>query len=68
MIYSEAKALLPANTKWSSSFGNPGEGGYVEYWRDPNGVRYVVSNGDWLACAPFDWATHLLESDRAVSL
>lgn len=43
--YRDAAALLPADTKWSSSFGYPGEGGYAEYHRDQAGRRYVIENG-----------------------
>lgn len=45
--YREASAFLPADTKWSSSFGYPGEGGYCEYHRDPAGKRYTIQNGQW---------------------
>lgn len=45
--YSEAAAQLPADAKWSSSFGYPGEGGYSEYHRDHDGNRYVIQNGPW---------------------
>lgn len=47
---------LPANAKWSCSFGNPGEGGYVEYHRTPDGERWIVSNGPYhLQSFEFDW-------------
>ena len=45
--YRDAAALLPADTKWSSSFGYPGEGGYAEYHRDSQGHRYMILNGRW---------------------
>jgi hypothetical protein len=54
-FYSDAAAQLPADAKWSCSFGYPGEGGYSEYHRDTTGKRYVISNGKWNAIAPFDW-------------
>ena len=47
MTYAQATAQLPANAKWSCSFGNPGEGGYTEYHRDAAGNRYEISNGRW---------------------
>jgi len=53
--YSEAANSLPADAKWSASFGCPGEGGYVEYYRDSAGVRYVIANGSWESSAPFAW-------------
>jgi len=45
--YSDAAAQLPADARWSASFGNPGEGGYCEYHRDQAGRRYIISNGKW---------------------
>jgi hypothetical protein len=44
---SQALAELPADAKWTSSFGCPGEGGYVEYFRDAAGNRYTIDNGRW---------------------
>jgi len=43
----QALAQLPSDAKWSSSFGNPGEGGFSEYYRTPDGQRYCISNGPW---------------------
>jgi hypothetical protein len=54
MTKKEAYALLPVDAKWSSSFGNPGEGGYVEYYRTPQGERWSVTNGALLS-SQFDW-------------
>jgi hypothetical protein len=52
--YQTAIAVLPVDAIWSSSFGNPGEGGYQEYHRTPNGERWIVSNGSY--DAPWlDW-------------
>jgi hypothetical protein len=45
--YSEAAAQLPADAKWSSSFGYPGCSGYAEYHRTQDGRRYVIENGQW---------------------
>lgn len=42
-----AYELLPTDAKWSCSFGNPGEGNFTEYFRTPNGDRWVISNGRW---------------------
>jgi hypothetical protein len=53
--YEQAINSLGVDTKWSCSFGNPGEGGYVEYRRDQAGKRYAVSNGDYMAQRPFTW-------------
>jgi len=54
--YTDAAAALPSNAEWSSSFGNPGEGGYVEYWREPNGGDvWTIGNGAYDAWPPFVW-------------
>lgn len=47
--YTEAASILPTDAEWSSSFGNPGEGGYVEYWRTPSGEVWTLSNGSYNA-------------------
>lgn len=60
MTYNEALAALPTDAKWSSSFGYPGEGGYVEFHRDAHGVRYVIENGNWMDFAPFVWTVREL--------
>jgi hypothetical protein len=55
MTYKEATDLLPANAEWSSVFGNHGVGGCTEYFRTPDGQRFVIKNGDYTATAPFSW-------------
>lgn len=50
---SEAFALLPVDAVWSCSFGWPGEGGFNEYYRQPDGTRWKISNGSYLG--PRDW-------------
>lgn len=60
MTYSEAIETLPANAKWSSSFGNPGEGGYTEFHRTPDGTRYIIGNGTWMDFEPFIWTAREL--------
>lgn len=56
LTYFDAAAQLPADAKWSSTFGNPGDGGYTEYWRQPDGTRWIISNGPWhLIECEFDW-------------
>lgn len=55
MSYQQAIDTLPAGAKWSNSFGYPGEGGYCEYWRTPDGKRYQVSNGEYWRFAKFVW-------------
>jgi hypothetical protein len=50
MAYGDARAAISADAIWSSSFGNPGEGGYSEYWRAADGARWVISNGSYLDC------------------
>lgn len=47
MTRKEAYAALPANAKWSCSFGYPGEGGFSERFKTPEGKRYEISNGRW---------------------
>ena len=47
MSRNEAYSLLPADAKWSCSFGYPGEGGFTEYYRDAKGERWVIKNGPW---------------------
>jgi hypothetical protein len=47
MTKRQAYDQLPADAKWSSSFGYPGEGGFCEYYRDGNGKRYMIENGSW---------------------
>lgn len=47
MTYAQASSKMPPDARWSCSFGNPGEGGYVEYYRDQAGNRYVITNGRW---------------------
>jgi hypothetical protein len=38
---------LPADAVWSCSFGYPGEGGFTEYHRQPDGTKWVITNGQW---------------------
>lgn len=47
MTSQEAYAQLPAAAKWSSSFGNPGEGGFTEFYRTPDGKRFEIGNSRW---------------------
>jgi len=51
MTYAQAVGQIPAPAHWSSSFGNPGVGGYAEFWRDRNGRRWIVENGPYDAIA-----------------
>lgn len=55
MTYKQVYESLPADAVWSCSFGYPGEGGFVEYFRQPNGTKWIVSNGSYLDCEPFNW-------------
>lgn len=55
MTNAEARAAIPADATWSSSFGNPGEGGFTEYFRQADGTRWVLANGPWNAIEPFNW-------------
>lgn len=45
--YNEVAQQLPADAKWSCSFGYPGEGGYTEFQRDAAGNKYVIQNGQF---------------------
>lgn len=68
MTFLEARKSLPAFARWSSSFGNPGEGGYTEYWRVRRGdhtERYEISNGSWMEREPFMWSLRRLEDEEA---
>jgi hypothetical protein len=49
MTEAQAFNQLPANAKWSSSFGNPGNDRFSEYYRTPDGVRYEIGHvyGEW---------------------
>lgn len=60
-IFRDARAQLPADAAWSSCFGNPGEGGFVEYFRTPAGERWTLSNGPHDAMAPFSWTCAKVE-------
>ena len=50
MTYQQATDTLPPGSKWSSSFGYPGDGGYCEFWRTADGheVDLVVDVGGHL--------------------
>lgn len=50
--YAEARKAVPAKAWCSASFGNPGCGGYSEYWRSGE-RRWEISNGPW--CGPEEW-------------
>lgn len=47
LTYQQALDRLPARSKWSCSFGNPGTPGYRELWRTPDNHRYELGNGVW---------------------
>lgn len=49
MTEQQAYAKLPADAKWSSSFGNPGNDRFSEYHRTPDGTRYEIGHvyGEW---------------------
>jgi hypothetical protein len=47
MTYAQAVEKIPSPAHWSCSFGNPGEGGFVEYWRDREGRRWTIENGPY---------------------
>ena len=49
--FDAAYGALPSEAEWTSSFGYPGEGGFTEYYRTPDGRRFRVSNGS--ALSPF---------------
>lgn len=56
MTYQDAITKVPAGAKVTSTFGNPGDGGYAEFHRAPDGRRWQITNGQWDATEPFDWA------------
>ena len=63
--YATAAKSLPADAVWSSTFGNPDRGGYCEYWRQPDGTRWTISNGPWHLIEPeFDWHCQRLEERK----
>ena len=43
--YKAARDVLPIDAEWSCMFGNSGNPGFVEYWRQPNGQRWIIENG-----------------------
>ena len=45
MTKKEAYDKLPPDAKWSCSFGYPGEGGFTEIYRTPDGNRFQMQNG-----------------------
>lgn len=59
--YAEACDRVPPDAVWSSSFGYPGEGGYAEFWRTPDGQRWTITNGPHDAIAPFEWRCDRLD-------
>jgi len=59
MTMTEAYDRLPQNARRSSSFGYPGEGGYSEYHRTPDGERWVIENGPWNG--PANWTCTKLD-------
>jgi hypothetical protein len=54
MTREEAYTELPVDAERSSCFGNPGEAGFVEYFRTPAGERFKITNGAWDAPV-LDW-------------
>jgi hypothetical protein len=62
MTYTEALTSIPDGAEWTSSFGVPGEGGYVEYHRTQSGDRWTISNGPYDAVAPFNWRARMVSS------
>jgi hypothetical protein len=50
---SEAFAILPRDAKWSSTFGNPGESNYSEFYRTLDGRRWEISRKD--ECDYYGW-------------
>jgi len=65
MSYHEAIKKLPADAKLSSAFGYFSQGNYIEYWRQPDGTRWIVSNGPWhLIECEFDWQCQQVEETK----
>lgn len=63
--YARARLQIPSNARWSSTFGNPGDGGWSEFWRQPDGQRWEISNGPWDAVQPFEWTVRKVEEQNA---
>jgi hypothetical protein len=66
--YADAHKFLlhiAPNAKWSSSFGNIGEGGFNEYWRIKTAGapdrRFIIDNGDYDACPRVWRVTELVD-------
>lgn len=57
MTYQAAINSIPADAKWSSSFGYPGEDNYSEFWRDTKNTRYEISRKDSYETAGWSVAT-----------
>lgn len=60
MTMAEAYKLIPQEAVWSCSFGYPGGGGgYQEFWRMPDGQRYIVwrerLSDEWHASIHQEW-------------
>ena len=59
----DAQAKLPADAEWSACFGYPGEGGYAEYYRRPNGETIFITNGSYeLTHHEFDWQLNRIDA------
>lgn len=52
MPHTEALTSIPDRRR---AFGNPGEGGYVEYPRTQIVERWVIRNGSSDVVQPFKW-------------
>lgn len=61
MTYAEALAKLPEDATISTTFGYPGEGGYSEFHRRPDGRRYEITNGPYYARKPFVWEMRVVD-------
>ncbi len=46
MTKAQAYRALPMNAELSSSFGYPGQDVYDEFWRTPDGSRYLITKRD----------------------
>jgi hypothetical protein len=62
MTYQDALNLLPSDASVSCTFGFPGEGGYSEFHRTPDGRRFEITNGSYMAFSPFAWVMREVRS------
>jgi hypothetical protein len=53
--YAHATRLISQHGRLFKQEGSPRVGGYREYWRDPEGMIWIISNGEE-GCSEITWA------------